>query len=117
MSIVIDFLCNRNAGHFEQTGPKNISWSEEERLWLFEYKTALACQPMAGLCTTYDSGTGFHFDISDFSGVTLQAEEEITFNGNQFALTVCGEPPNHHQKPLEDYPNCQDESIAGAQDG
>ena len=45
----------------------------------------------------------------------LSADEDITWNGNEFALTICGEPPNHSEKPLSDYPKCQKEEIFGAQ--
>ena len=54
ITYIIDIICDREAGHFEMTGPEPVDWSEEEKVWTFQYKTALACTPMAGLCSVYD---------------------------------------------------------------
>ena len=113
----IDFVCDKSAGHLEHGTKsfKNVSYDSDEKLWYFEYHTALACMPMAGLCTTFDRVSGMHFDLTELAGITMDAQEEITWNGNQFALTVCGNPPDHTVKPLVDYPKCQAADIAGAQ--
>ena len=55
ITYIIDILCDRNSGHYEMTGPKSVDFSEDENVWTFEYKTALACTPMAGICSIYDN--------------------------------------------------------------
>jgi hypothetical protein len=43
------------------------------------------------------------------------AQEEMNWNGNEFALVLCGVPPDHTTEPLKNFAKCQDDEIFGSQ--